>query len=450
MRPGKLKEAHMSNALSRIFGVGAAALMLPACLLAQRYVISARPGALNYFVGSAFLNGKPLTQQQVGKTFIHTGDVVSTDLGKVEILLTPGVFLRLGANSELSAAALSLTDVQARLTKGELMLEVDELTKDNQLQVFVGSGSALIQEPGLYRAIAGSQPAFDVMLGKAEVSSGDRNVSLRKGHEALLANAIETRKFDAKQEDDLYAWSNSRSEYNSAASYQAAHSAWQSAGVPTGWGGYLGGYGLSAFGFGPWSTPGWYWNPMFSSWAWMPGADMAFFSPFGYGFFAPAVVGYAPVAYAYTNGGRWSGPYQGQRTWVPIAVNPAQPPARGAVPRSLAQDREQSTLAARSFAGFHTASGGYVPLGARMSPAGAGPRFSSRMSPAAGGFAGARYNGGHFGSWSRPGSLAGRSGWSGPSAGVATARGMSGTGAGAGTFRGAASASAAPAGGAHR
>ena len=40
-----------------------------------------------------------------------------------------------------------------------------------------------------------------------------------------------------------------------------------------------------------WYGTGWYWNPYFSSWAFLPG-DGFFASPFGWSFYSPAYYGY--------------------------------------------------------------------------------------------------------------------------------------------------------------
>jgi hypothetical protein len=200
-----------------------------------------------------------------------------------------------------------------------------------------------------------------------------------------MAEGIEKLKFDKKREDDLYAWSNVRAEYESAASYQTAESAWQNRGLYTGFGGF--------------AAPGWAWNPMFSSWAWLPGAQASFFSPFGYGFFAPAVVGYAPIAYASTRGGRWRGPWHGgYRARLPVAVDPAHPPATGAVPRSVAEQRAARAAARRTFqSGFRTGSGTWVPPGshwhggARQGRPGFGTRAGDRPHWSGGGM--------HRGAW---------------------------------------------------
>lgn len=390
----------------RSLAICAAMGAVPLGLWAQRYVISARPGVVNYVEGPAFVNGEPVAQKQIGKDFLQSNDVVSTGLGKAEILLIPGTFLRIGSDSAVRIVKLSLVDIQVRLERGEAMLEVDELTKDNSIRILpgAGSGSVLIQKRGLYRFTANGQPTVAVLKGKAEVFYAGRKVGLRKHHEVALAQGIEKLKFDKKKEDDLYAWSNVRAEYESAASYQTAESAWQNRGLYTAFGGF--------------AAPGWAWNPMFSSWAWLPGAQMSFFSPFGYGFFAPAVVGYAPIAYASTHGTRWKGPWHGgHRAWLPVAVDPAHPPATGKVPRSIDEQRAARAAARHTFrSGFRTGSGDWVPPGSHWN---GGPRharsgFGSR--------AGERpyWSGGamHRGTWRHAeGGGVHRGGWSRPAAG---------------------------------
>src|SRR5260370_40044959 len=59
----------------------------------------ARPGTLNYIEGNASIDGRALTSHSVGKAEIEAGGTLATANGKVEILLTPGGFLRVGEDS---------------------------------------------------------------------------------------------------------------------------------------------------------------------------------------------------------------------------------------------------------------------------------------------------------------------------------------------------------------
>ena len=115
--------------MKRVWQTSAAVLggLLVAAISAmpQAYTVSAKPGAVNYIEGHAFLNGQPLSDKGLRSTFLNANDTLSTDLGKAEILLTPGVFLRIGDNSEIRMVSPSLTDTQVELKKGKAMIERD-------------------------------------------------------------------------------------------------------------------------------------------------------------------------------------------------------------------------------------------------------------------------------------------------------------------------------------
>ncbi|MFL6354337.1 MAG: FecR domain-containing protein [Bryobacteraceae bacterium] len=310
----------------------------------QGYTVSAKPGAVNYIDGHASLNGNEISQNTLGKTFLSTNDTLSTDLGKAEVLLTPGVFLRIGQNSQIRMVSASLTNTQVEVIKGEAMLEVADLLKDNNIEILARGGSLRVGKPGLYRVTADDPPVAAVMEGKAELSYGGRTVDLGKGKEAVIAADLKREKFDSKKEDDLYAWSNVRSEYNAGASYAAARSVTTNSynGYNNGYNGYnnvYGGWaGYPGAGMGYGYGPGWYYSGAWNSWAWMPG-DGYFFSPFGWGFYSPAYIAYAPVVYV---------PVGGRTAPTAVPINTRRPPAvtvPGSVPRSpaaLSAARSQS------------------------------------------------------------------------------------------------------------
>jgi hypothetical protein len=60
---------------------------------------AARPGAISYVEGDAAIDNQPLNPDAVGSVELQKGQVLTTQAGKVEILLTPGVFLRVADNS---------------------------------------------------------------------------------------------------------------------------------------------------------------------------------------------------------------------------------------------------------------------------------------------------------------------------------------------------------------
>lgn len=335
----------------------------------QAYTISAKPGVVNYIEGNAFLNGRQIETQNLKTTFLNANDTISTDIGKAEVLLSPGVFLRVGENSQVRMVSPSLTDTQIELKAGQAMVEADDILKDNRVTVIDAGNTVTVERSGLYKFSAGDTPKVAVLEGKLDVYTGDRKTEVGKGHELLLGQAHKTEKLDAKKNDDLYAWSNVRSQYNAASSYQAAKDVNASS-----YGGVWG-----DFGFGGFANPGWMWNSGFNSWAWLPGGAGAYYSPFGYGFYGPGMVGYAPVIYAPLYGGG-GGYYTGNQKrpvatnavasapatkMAAIPVNAVHPPATGMVASSPFAHSMASaqTLQTYSSSGFRTASGASVPAG---------------------------------------------------------------------------------------
>ena len=61
--------------------------------------------------------------------------------------MTPGVFFRLGDNSAATLVSPSLTNTEGHLSKGQAMVEVDDINKDNLLRVQEnGSRDAAIED----------------------------------------------------------------------------------------------------------------------------------------------------------------------------------------------------------------------------------------------------------------------------------------------------------------
>src|SRR5580765_5156081 len=60
-----------------------------------------RPGSLNYVEGQVSIGAQAMNDQDVGSAKLEPGQLVATEQGKAEILLTPGAFLRLGDNTSV-------------------------------------------------------------------------------------------------------------------------------------------------------------------------------------------------------------------------------------------------------------------------------------------------------------------------------------------------------------
>ena len=258
----------------------------------------ARPGTINYIEGQATLNGQELTGKTAGGTEIAQGQTLATTNGKVEVLLTPGVFLRIGENSAVTMVSPDLTKTEVQLDRGQAEVEVDQLYKQNDLLIDQGAAQAKLLENGLYEfdAKAGTLRVFD---GKAAVSpaqSASKWITVKEHHElALNGEQGKTKDFNREQaasEDALYNWSKLRADYLGQANLNLARE-------------YAGNAGAYA-GYGT----GWMWDSGLYAYTWLPGNGL-FWSPFGYGFYSPYYLlggGFIYPGYGF-RGGYFGGSY---------------------------------------------------------------------------------------------------------------------------------------------
>src|ERR1700687_490487 len=117
-----------------------AAVLLAASLLAipaawSQAVISGRSGMVNYVEGDVQLAGRPGKLDGAIFPNVKIGETLSTQAGHAEVLLTPGVFLRLDRNTSFRMISDKLTDTQVEILKGSALVEADEILKDNRIAV---------------------------------------------------------------------------------------------------------------------------------------------------------------------------------------------------------------------------------------------------------------------------------------------------------------------------
>ncbi len=85
------------------------------------------PGTLNYVEGSVHLDGRLLTNRNVANDEMRAGQELTTGAGKAEILLTPGIFLRVDSNSAVKMISPDLAETQVELLRGRAGVEVDQI-----------------------------------------------------------------------------------------------------------------------------------------------------------------------------------------------------------------------------------------------------------------------------------------------------------------------------------
>jgi hypothetical protein len=232
---------------------------------------TAYPGTLNYVEGQASIGSETLDSNSIGNVQLQADQTLTTQNGKAEILLTPGVFLRVGDDSAVKMISPSLTDTDVELDKGEAMVEVAEIHTANRIRIGEDGAITQLYKTGLYGFDA-NQGAVRVFHGKATVQLDDRSIDVGSSHQVILSAAkIKSQHFDTKnyESSSLYDFSSLRSAYLAEANADLAPTY-----VVNGW-------------YGPgWVGTGWYWNPWFGSYTFLPGSGLLF-SPFGWGFYSP-------------------------------------------------------------------------------------------------------------------------------------------------------------------
>jgi hypothetical protein len=289
---------------------GLAVAVLAVSSADAQYMISAHSGVIQYVEGSAYLNDNQVEPKTGQFPNIKDNEVFRTTEGMAEVLLTPGVFLRLGENSSIRMISGKLTDTQVEVLKGSAMVECEDLAKDNAIMLVYKGSNMLLVKHGLYRVDA-DQGLFKVFDGEAIVKGESGQLTLHKGKQTLLTGALMAETFDPKADDELYRWSDRRSGYLAKANVSSANSL---VGGNSGYGGFSGlgggfgaGFGASCFGGGVGSlgygglSP-WQFNPMFGMYTYVP-CSGALYSPFGYGFWSPNTVWQAPTYYGGGGGG---------------------------------------------------------------------------------------------------------------------------------------------------
>lgn len=254
-----------------------ATLILTAAFAFGQTVTSARSGTLHYFQGDISLNGEPL-QWKVSKfPEVRDGMVLRSGLGRAEVLLTPGVFLRMGENSAIKMLDTRLAATRVELLSGTIAVESEDprmSVKSAPVTLISGDREIRLSKNG-FLELSADPAELRVFKGESIVAAAGQNISVRDGHVLAFTDTLTVAKFDTRSADDLYLWARDRSQQLSAASMSTARSLDDSKG-------------------------GWHYNSGLNMYTLVTAGGTSW-SPFGYGFYSPGSVGdyYSPVAYWY-------------------------------------------------------------------------------------------------------------------------------------------------------
>ena len=209
-------------ALVPMFFVTALVLAFPLIAFTQnreKFVISAKAGGVNAVTGRASMlpHGNGEWQQLTIKEDLEAGDLVKTGVdGRVEMLLNPGSYLRVGENSEFELSDNSLENLELRLIQGTAIVEV---TGADDEDLFIGITTPhtrmSIVRRGLYRVSVVPGDATELIVRKGRVMLEGSHTKVNGGNKVVFSsNSFSVAKLEKadKQELALDGWSKDRAQ----------------------------------------------------------------------------------------------------------------------------------------------------------------------------------------------------------------------------------------------
>ena len=258
-----------------------AVLMLGGLPALAQPVISAKSGVVAYIQGTVTVGGVVVMPSETKFPEVKENEILRTEEGRAEVLLTSGTILRTGDNSSFKMLTNRLIDTRVELLTGSHVVEVMEIQKDNNLTLAVKDATVIITKHGLYR--------FDVDQSRIKVFDGVLGVTVN-GQSTLVgagkmidATTASVEKFDKEDTDALDHWARRRAELVATANASSAKQQHDYGCTPT-----SNFAAVNNSTTNPCNDPcgGWRYNPWFGVYTHIPcGGNV--YSPYGYRYWNP-------------------------------------------------------------------------------------------------------------------------------------------------------------------
>jgi hypothetical protein len=210
---------HSQSAISPV-----TVLLAAAALCSGQTITSAHSGTVYYFEGNVSIDSTPI-QSKVGMfSDLKERSVLRTARGRAEVLLTPGVFLRVGENSAIKMLDNRLVSTRVEILSGTVIVESDDpqmslrdspvalLYKDFEVQLVKYGLVEISSNPAQIKVYRG-----EAVVDIASASTASKRARVRKGQLLPFSEMLLSQKFNDKIGDALYLWARGRAQSLSAA-----------------------------------------------------------------------------------------------------------------------------------------------------------------------------------------------------------------------------------------
>ena len=216
--------------------------------------------------------------------------VLCTAQGRAEVLLTPGVFLRVGENSAIRMLDNRLASTRVEILSGTIIVESDDpemSIKDPSVTLTYKDYQIKLVKHGLLE-ISSDPSQMKVYKGDAAVDitgalDANGRTAVKEGRLLSFSKPLNIQKFDNKIGGDLFLWARDRSQSLSVVNMSSARSLNSNS---VAYGNDLGSrYTSSSRNW----AGGWYFNPYFNVYTFVPEGG-TFRNYWGYRFISPGSI----------------------------------------------------------------------------------------------------------------------------------------------------------------
>jgi hypothetical protein len=172
-------------------------------------VVAAESGVIHYSEGAVLVDDVPLDRKPATFPLLKDGSVLRTQKGRVELMLTPGTFLRLDENSSVKMLSNALTSTTVEFIAGSAIL--DALAAEGDIPVLLRFKDASISfsKPGVYR-IDSDTGVLQAYSGAARVKQRERETPVDPARLYFFELATDTKKFGDGTNDEFLDWARNR------------------------------------------------------------------------------------------------------------------------------------------------------------------------------------------------------------------------------------------------
>jgi hypothetical protein len=213
----------MKRALLAVLILTFLALAIPA--FAQTVPVApSKSGMVAYFDGSVYLDEQALTDPLVSQYpyMKENGTIRCTEQGRAEIMMNPGITVRIGEGAKLKMLTNRFIDTRVELMAGSAMVQVVEVGKDNAFTMVDGSATLSFPKAGSYH-VDFSPGRVKVFSGAVSVAMAGHTVEVSAGKMlSLTGDLASIERFSKEDTDSLDRWAMERGELAATANASVA------------------------------------------------------------------------------------------------------------------------------------------------------------------------------------------------------------------------------------